>query len=476
MTGGFMQLPIVSPAPIVSQHAEAFRDLFHDPRQYRHFQNYLTGLMVLEDKSLANISRCTLESADQSNLSRFLSDAPWLPEAVNQRRVAYMLSQTVGIRPPTGDSYLILDDTLCEHVGSLFEYVERHYNHSDDTYPLAHNLVTSYYLSGAVRFPVDYALYRRYESVTDWARFVTQRFPGQVMPQTAKERAKLHRQLDQELRQDPEFERLHQQFHSKITIAGELIKQAIQQGLPFSTLLFDSWYLSPDLVALLTEYHKDWVSLLKSNRNLEVHSFVLNDERGQPVPLEGPHIQVADLVPLIPTQSYRPIRVNDQTYWCFSFCVRIPSLGKVRLVISFDNPHGSGTYATLVTNRTDWSAQQVLTKYLWRWPVETFYRDSKQLLGLEDYRVRSLEAMQAHWCLVFVAYSLLHLACLPPPSNRQGKRPAIPNQSIGAICRQQGQALIQALILFAHDRLQQGQSAAAVFQELFAKQQPEVMA
>jgi hypothetical protein len=48
--------------------------------------------MVLEAKSLANISRCTLESADQSNLSRFLSAAPWLPDAVNQRRVAYLLS------------------------------------------------------------------------------------------------------------------------------------------------------------------------------------------------------------------------------------------------------------------------------------------------------------------------------------------------------------------------------------------------
>jgi hypothetical protein len=24
---------------------------------------------------------------------------------------------------------------LCEHVGSLFDYVDRHYNHGDNTYP-----------------------------------------------------------------------------------------------------------------------------------------------------------------------------------------------------------------------------------------------------------------------------------------------------------------------------------------------------
>jgi hypothetical protein len=59
-----MHLPIVSTAPLVQQHAEECRVLFVDPRQYRHFQNYLTALMVLENKSLANISRCILDSAD----------------------------------------------------------------------------------------------------------------------------------------------------------------------------------------------------------------------------------------------------------------------------------------------------------------------------------------------------------------------------------------------------------------------------
>ena len=58
-----MQLPIVKPAPIVTTHAQAFRHLFDNQCQFRHFQNYLTGLMVLENKSLANISRCILDSA-----------------------------------------------------------------------------------------------------------------------------------------------------------------------------------------------------------------------------------------------------------------------------------------------------------------------------------------------------------------------------------------------------------------------------
>ena len=472
-----MQLPIVSPAPLVATHAQAFRDLFCDEREFRHFQNYLTGLMVLENKSLANISRCTLDSADKTNLSRFLAAAPWEPEAVNERRVPYLMSQTLRLRRSASESCLILDDTLCEHVGSLFEYIDRHYNHSNGTYPLAHSVVTSHYLSGAVRFPVDYRLYRRYEEMTQWEHFVGEHFPAQVIPTKAKERQKLHRQLDATLLNDPQFAQLHQQFRTKIALASELVKQAVQRELPFSTVLLDSWYLSPDLVELLRQYHKDWVSLLKCNRNLEVHSFQLKDGQGQPLELEGPHIKVEELIARIDPTAYRQVVVGEQSYWCFTFCVRIPGLGKVRLVISFSNAQLSGTYAILVTNRTDWSAKQILTKYLLRWPIETFYRDGKQHLGFDEYRVRTLEAIQTHWCLVFVAYSILHLACLPPPPTKgsKGKRPAHPIQTIGEVCRQQSQALIEKLILFAHDLLEQGQSAKQVFEQLFAKQQRKVM-
>ncbi len=39
--------------------------------------------------------------------------------------------------------------------------------------------------------------------------------------------------------------------------------------------------------------------------------------------------------------------------------------------------------------------------------METFYQDGKGHLGLDTYRMRSAEAIGKHWCLVFVAYSLL---------------------------------------------------------------------
>jgi len=461
-----MQLPIVAPAPVVTAHAEAFRDLFANRCQFQHFQHYLTGLMVLPNKSLTNIARCILESADKTNLSRFLSEAPWQDEQVNARRIRYVLHQTKSQRSPKAESALVLDDTLCEHVGDLFAYVDRHYNHSDGTYPLAHNPVTSFYVSGAVRFPLDLRLYRRYEELTQWETFVHQHFPDQEIPTQKKARARLHKQVDPILRTDPAFAALHDQFRTKIALGIELVEQAIRHKAPFEVVLFDGWYLAEELVTVLERRRKAWVSILKKNRNLETTSFVLKDAAGKAIVFDGPHIAVEDLIPHIPAAAYRSVSVAGTTYWCFTLVVRLPTLGRVRLVISFANAELTGTAVVLVTNQRDWSAQKVIATYLRRWPVETFYQDGKGQLGLDAYRMRSAEAIGKHWCLVFVAYSFLHLACLAS-SLEKGR---IPLKTIGDACRQQAQALLQKLLVYVHEQLTLGDQIEPVCARLFAKQ------
>ena len=361
-----MQLPLVAPAPLVTKHAAAFRDLFENAPQFAHFEHYLTGLMVLPNKSLANIARCILDSADKTNLSRFLSSAPWHEAEVNARRIRYALEQTRRHRDRKADSLLVIDDTLCEHVGSLFAHSDRHYNHSDGSYPLAHNPVTSLYVSGPVRMPLDLRVYRRYEEVTQWETFVTKHFPDHVIPTQKKARAALHKKVDPMLLTDPEFAALHAQFQTKIALAIDLVESAIRHKVPFGVVVFDSWYLTEDLVKVLERRHKAWVSIVKKNRNIETNSFTLRDAAGEPIPFAGPHIAVEDLIPHIPADAYRVVRVGKTTYWCFTLVVRLATLGRVRLVISFANAERTGTAALLLTNQLDWSAQKILTTYLQR--------------------------------------------------------------------------------------------------------------
>jgi DDE superfamily endonuclease len=461
-----MELPILTPAPVVTEHAAVFRNLFDNQCQFRHFQHYLTGLIVLPNKSLANMARCILDSADKTNLARFLSEAPWREDAINRRRIRFMLQQTKPHRRHRRDALVVLDDTLCEHVGNLFDYVDHHYNHGDGTYPLAHNPVTSFYVSGAVRFPLELRLYRRYEELTQWEATVAKHLPDRKIPSEKKARNRLHKQVDPLLLQDPDFRARHEQFRTKIALAIDLVEGAIRHKVPFGVVVFDAWYLAEDLVRVLARRRKDWISLLKKNRLLETASFRLRDANGWAMKLPSPHIAVEDLVPLIPAQAYRAVQISADTYWCFTLAVRLPGLGKVRLVVSFEHESLMGRSVVLVTNRVDWSAAQIISLYLQRWPTETFYQDSKGQLGFNEYRMRSAEAIGKHWCLVFVAYSLLHLTCLPAVPD--GPKHLI--QTIGDACRQQGRALLQRLLMFVHDQLSHGATVDHVFERLFAKQ------
>jgi hypothetical protein len=185
------------------------------------------------------------------------------------------------------------------------------------------------------------------------------------------------------------------------------------------------------------------MSLRKKPRNLETTSFVLKDATGTPLRLEGPHLAVEDLVPRIPPTAYRAVTVRDKTSWPFTLAVRIVGLGKVRLVVSFAKADLTGTSAVLVTHRVAWGAQRIIALSLQRWPMETFSQDGKTSLGLDAYRMRNAEAMQKHWCLVFVASSFLPLDCLPPLPTKGN----LPIKTIGEACRQQVQARMQAFIL-----------------------------
>jgi hypothetical protein len=248
--------------------------------------------------------------------------------------------------------------------------VDRHYNHSDGTYPLVHHPVTSFSVSGPVRFPLGLRLYRRDEELTPWEATVAKHVPAIKIPPEKKARNRLHQQVDSVLLQDPDFRARHEQFRTKIALAMELVEAAIRHKVPFGVVVFDAWYLAEELVRVLERRRKDWISLLKKNRLLETASFQLRDANGRALKLPGPHIAVEELVPLIPAHAYRPVKIRAHTYWCFTLSVRIPGLGKVRIVVSFEHESLTGRSVVLVTNRVDWSTAKIIGLYLQRWPME----------------------------------------------------------------------------------------------------------
>lgn len=140
-------------------------------------------------------------------------------------------------------------------------------------------------------------------------------------------------------------------------------------------------------------------------------------------------------------------------------------------MVSCEQESWTGRYVVLVTHRPDWSAAKIISLYAQRWPTETFDQDGQGHLGFHAYRMRSAEAMGKHWCLVFVAYSLLPLTCLPAgPGRTWGLI-----RTLGDACRQQGRVLLQKLLVFVHDQFSQGAPIDQVFAQVFAKQRGLVL-
>jgi hypothetical protein len=97
-----MEWPIVGLAPVIAEHTAVFRDVFDHQCQLRHFQHDLTGLIVLPNKSLAHRACCLLDSADNTNLSRFFAEASWREEEVNRRRESLLALDESPVRTRGG--------------------------------------------------------------------------------------------------------------------------------------------------------------------------------------------------------------------------------------------------------------------------------------------------------------------------------------------------------------------------------------
>jgi hypothetical protein len=92
---------------------------------------------------------------------------------------------------------------------------------------------------------------------------------------------------------------------------------------------------------------------------------------------------VEDLVPLIPPTAYRVVTGGDTTSWIFPLAVRLPGLGKARLVVSVKNAALTGTSVVWGSHRVDGHAPRILTLYVPHGPIETFSQTVKEGIHLK---------------------------------------------------------------------------------------------
>ena len=344
-------LRIIEYPAVVRGHLDCCKDLFSQP-QLRHFAEYLTGLMVCDKATIKGINNSFMGHREYSNKDRFMTKASWPEREVDRRRVELIKEHTGSLNPAKG--YLAIDDTICEKTGKHIEGVGKYYDHAKGCYVLGHNLVTSQYITPRGCFPIGFQLYRKKDKA------------GEA-------------------------------FKTKIELAQELVAHALSMGLRFGTVVFDAWFLSKDFVRFLKSKQLHWVSKAKSDRIIFVGGRRMN--------LDAFRLTV-------PGSAFKRIEIDGNIFYCFTKAVTMSKLGKVRLVISHEKSDLSDDPTYMVTDDCRWEARRILKIYQSRWSIETFYRDSKQNLGLEAYEMRDLVGIKRHWYLVFLSYTLLTLSSM----------------------------------------------------------------
>ncbi len=345
-------MPILSVPEFLLPVIALFGDLLSRPQQ-RQLGCYLTGLLVGPPWTVRGIARRTVGATDQSNLNRFLTQSPWSEDALNERRIeALEQHPKIASRP---EGMLVIDDTLTEKKGVTIDGVARYTRH-DGGKILGHSVVSCRYVDWRIDWPVNQRRYRKRDECSDAS-----------------------------------------EFRTKTQLAQQLLVEAKQRfGLAASTAGFDCAYLCRAMVDTCEELGLDWIAGCQPFRKL------LGDS--------GRKETVAEYVRRAPAEWYRAVRVSGRVYWCFTHSVTIPSLGgRVRLLAVHEQEDRSDTPRLLVTNRRDWSAHQALRRYGHRWAIERGYRAAKRVLGFSAYQLRQMTGISKHWCLVWLADSLLPL-------------------------------------------------------------------
>jgi hypothetical protein len=151
---------IVDFPQVVRDALRDFADLFPNEPQRRHFAEYLSGLFVAERKNVAGINREFAQTTDQSCLNRFLTDADWDAQALNQRRLD-LLQQDPSTRYHA-QGVIPIDNVLIDHHGEFIQEVGWFWDHAEQRYQIAHDyLLVNYVCASGKHYPLEFRRFQK---------------------------------------------------------------------------------------------------------------------------------------------------------------------------------------------------------------------------------------------------------------------------------------------------------------------------
>ena len=377
-----MAQPVIVQDATLRQYARALAGVFSQP-QRKYFVIVLLGLLLNDSaQTLCGLLRQVATRASVSGMSRFLRQAPWSVEALTVQRqsrfnaqVAPAISQAHAAqraqrprrrgRPPetvvTG--FLILDDsTHVKRYAAAMEGQGWHYSSTERRCMPGHSLFQGVYC-----------------------------LLGRLLPLTP-----------QLYRQQAVCAREGVPFQSKVDLAVQAIRSFAPPPGTHTHVLVDTWYVSKRLWQATRQRGWDFTGGLKANRQVRCS---LAD--GQRV-----WLSIADYAAQLAPADFQPVcwpnQDGGQIVYGHLIRTRVKKLGACQiLVVKPQAAAPTQHYRYWVTSRLTDTLDQVVAAAATRWTIEVLFADLKELMGSDQYQVRSAQAIVRFWALGLCLYQYL---------------------------------------------------------------------
>jgi len=373
-----------APAPL-EEYVRQFDPLFGKSNQREGFRRYVEGLLLPSERHKTLTGLVNTEPVVGAQLPRaqtlqwFLSESDWDERKVQESRLKLLREDPT--TAPTAQGVLVIDETGDRKDGHKTAHVARQYLGNLGKIDNGVVSVTSLWADERVYYPLEIEPYT---------------------PESYFAKGK----------DDPDF-------RTKLTIALQLVQQALQERWPFRAMVADSFYGEDrGLRGGLRKLSVPYVMALKPS-----HAW------WHPEDVAGSLQEVAREAGWVscqqPGQWVRISRTfrdgSTQDWWAVEVVAGPYGPAKVeRAVVATTDPQTLPDATTwyLVTNLpapterptteqrfAPASLEEVIRLYGLRMWVEQSYKQVKHTLGWSQYQVRSDKAIRRHWQLVCCAFS-----------------------------------------------------------------------
>lgn len=331
----------------------AFRPLL-TRREFAHLWTLILALVLnLRSSKLIHLAGLLPFSSHRTRHGAFLASDRWQASVMLTMAAERLLKR---LKPRPGETIdLILDDHRTSKRARKMDRISKIWDHKDQRFVYGHIILTAAIVFRGITLPVRISLWKP---------------KGQPGPR----------------------------YKKLTTMAAQIIRDFTPPAGLKVRVLFDAFYLCPQVTKACESRGWNWFSVAAKNRSFRPK----NAKKGR---------KIADLAPGLIKHQGRNIRMPRARGRASLriACVdgHLSRIGNVRMVLSKRPGERWKTTVAIVTNAANIDARSIVSIYERRWKIEVLFKELEQDLGLGDYQMLKETAIVHHLHLCCLAHLLL---------------------------------------------------------------------